>query len=126
MPSDTTSGICESTDSSGRGAEPVDIRLQFTIAEHGAEPANGERFMEGFMAVIPEGGPSISQNLETGSLTITFALEAGDAKEALDRGLEVFADGAARTGLEPTAVLDLEASVVRWQEPEAVPELQPA
>ena len=100
----------------------MEVRLEFTIAEHGHEPENGERFMEGFMAVFPEGGPSVSQNLRGGTLTVTFALDAADAKEAVSAGIEIFGRGAAASGLPPTDVLDVEASVVPAEEPDEAPE----
>lgn len=92
-----------------------------TIAEHGHEPTNGERVMAGFMKVFPEGGPSVSQNTETGTLTILFSLDAEDAREAVGRALDIFGSAMAETDLEPTAVLDVEASVETAER-----ELQPA
>lgn len=90
----------------------MEVRLRFTIAEHGYEPENGERFMAGFMTVCPEGGPSVTQNTKDGTLTITFAFDAADAKEAIAKGIDIFTEGANASGLPATDVLDVEASVV--------------
>lgn len=103
----------------------MEVRLSFTVAEHGYDPENGERFLEGFTSAFPGGGPSVSQDTGAGTLTVTFALDAKDAKEAIEEGLRVFVAGASESGLRPTDVLDIEASVVAAEESEAA-ELQPA
>src|SRR4051812_5050351 len=90
----------------------MEVRVSFTIAEHGRDPDNGERFLEAFTDRFAEGGPSVSQNLQDGTLTVTFALDAEDAKTALQQSIEIFADAAVDTGVEPITVLDIEASVV--------------
>jgi hypothetical protein len=72
-----------------------------------------------------EGGPSVSQNTEEGTLTITFALDAKDAKDALERAGEIFAEGANATELAPSEVLDVEASVVRVEEADDTAEREP-
>lgn len=102
----------------------MEVQLRFTVSEHGRVPENGERVMAAFMKVCPDGGPSISQNTENGTLTITFAFDAQDAKEAIERGVEIFVEGMETTGLPTTDVLDVEASVVA--EREDTRELQPA
>lgn len=104
----------------------MEFQLRFTVSEHGFVPENGERFMEAFMSVYPDGGPSVSQNLKDGTLSVTFALEAEDANEAFSRGIEVFNRGAEASGLEPIEILDFEGSVVPADELEGSPELQPA
>lgn len=106
--------------------DAMEVRLSFTVAEHGHDPENGVRAMDAFMDTFPEGGPAVSQNTADGNLTITFALDAQDAKEALERGLDVFAAGMTATGLLLTDVLDIEASVVPAEDSEAVRELAPA
>jgi len=106
----------------------VEIRLRFTIAEHGRLPENGERVLDAFMEVAPESGPSVSQNTVSGALTITFAFDASDARDALDKAKDLFARGIDESGLDVTDVLDIEASVVPATEDEETGEreLQPA
>ena len=99
----------------------VEVRVSFTIAEHGRDPDNGERFMEAFMERFPEGGPSVSQNFEHGTLSVTFALDADDAKEAVERSVEIFVEAANATGLPATKVLDIDASVVEAETGEREP-----
>jgi hypothetical protein len=105
----------------------MEVRVSFTIAEHGSDPDNGERFMDALMARFPEGGPSVSQNFEDRTLTVTFALDADDANAAVQQSIEIFTDAAAATGLPVTSVLDVEASVVEADTGEhAVPDPVPA
>lgn len=68
--------------------------------------------MRAFMSTFPEGGPSVAQNVATGTLTMTFAFDAEDAKDAVERGVEVFVEGANATGLPATEVLAVEAAIV--------------
>ena len=97
-------------------------RIHVTVSEHGFEPENGERFLAGFMATHPDVGPSVSQNTETGTLSVTFSLDAEDASEALDLGRTAFCEGAAESGLPVTRVVALEATFVaeaEYEEAEA-------
>lgn len=103
----------------------MEVRLRFTIAEHGHSPENGERFMDAFMKVCPDGGPSVSQNTEDGTLTVTFAVDAADARDGVTRGGDIFVEGAMASGLDPIDILDIEASVVSDKREESR-ELQPA
>lgn len=100
-------------------------RFTWTIAEHGVAPENGERFLEGFLATHPEVGPVVSQNVETGELSVTFSLEADDMKSAVSHGIDIFAEGAVASGLAPTEVVDLNASLATDSRDEAL-ELLPA
>jgi hypothetical protein len=99
----------------------MEFRLTVTVARHGRDLDNGERFLEGFIATHPETGPVVDQNLETGELSITFSFEAEDFREAAERGGAIFNDGANSSGLEPTDFISAQVSVV---EPDR--ELQPA
>jgi hypothetical protein len=103
----------------------MEVRVSFTVAKYGRDPDNGERFMEAFMEAFPEGGPSISQNFEDGTLTVTFAFDAEDARHAVEQAIAIFNTGANNTGLPPTDVLDVEASVVPAEQPEDTPALEP-
>jgi hypothetical protein len=46
--------------------------MEFVVADHGRDPKNGERMMDGFMTVYPEGGPSVIQNTEDGRMTVSL------------------------------------------------------
>jgi hypothetical protein len=103
----------------------MEIRLQFTVAEHGFDPDNGERYMDAFMATFPEGGPSISQNLRDGTLTITFALQAEGVNEAVTQAVEIFERGRDAVDLPPARVLDVEGSAVEAEDAEDARKLEP-
>lgn len=68
--------------------------------------------MDAFMATFPQGGPSVSQNFQDGTLTVTFALDADDARDAVEKAVRIFGAGAAATQLPASDVVDVEASVV--------------
>jgi hypothetical protein len=84
--------------------------------------------MDGFTESFPEGGPSVSQNTRTGTLTITFSLGAGDARDAVTEAIDIFAAGVAAAELAPTDVLDIEVSAEAADDTQTDehPVLQPA
>lgn len=104
----------------------MEVRVSFIVAEHGHDAENGERFMSALMSVFPEGGPSVSQNVRTGTLTSTFALEAADAPEAARLAVDIFVEAATATGLPLTPVVGMEAAVVMADDLIQRGELQPA
>jgi len=83
----------------------MEFRLEFTVADHGYEPANGERMLDGFMAVYPEGGPSVIQSVKDGSMTVTVGLDAEHFADAAKRGSRLCMDAFRRSGLGPTSVI---------------------
>lgn len=87
----------------------MEVRLVFTVAEHGRLSENGERFMRAFTTAYPEGGPSVSQSVASGSLTVTFSVDADDAKDALEHGVRVFDAGVRATGLPSAEVVSVKS-----------------
>ena len=102
------------------------FRLTITVSQHGHDPENGERFLEGFMQTAAETGPVVSQNTRTGTLSVTFSFDASDIEEAARRGVEIFGAGANASGLRPTDLLDINASAATAEEYDEERELQPA
>lgn len=100
------------------------LRVRVTISEHGADPDNGERFLEGFLATHPETNPVVSQNTADGTLTVSFTVEAEDAFAAGPVGGQIFAEGANASGLAVTEVLDVTVTLVEIDS--ETRELQPA
>jgi hypothetical protein len=90
----------------------MEFRITITVGEHGVSEDSASTFLDGFLATHPETGPVVSQDRETGSLSVTFALPADDANQAIDRARRVFRDGVSASGLEPSAVLGVEAVLV--------------
>lgn len=106
----------------------MEYRVTITISEHGSDPANGERFLAGFMNAHPEAGPAVSQNLETGTLSVTFSFEAHDLAGVADQASSIFTAGANATGLPATPLVHAEIESVSDDEvddvefePEPVP-----
>lgn len=100
------------------------LRVRVTIAEHGTDPDNGERFLEGFLATHPEANPVVSQNTAEGTLTVSFSVEAEDAFKAGPIGGQIFAEGATASGLPLSQVLDVSVSHAEIEA--ETRELQPA
>ena len=101
-------------------------RIHITISGHGRLPANGERFLEGFMSTHPEVGPVVSQNVIDGRMGVTFSLDAADASDAFERARPVFDAGLAASGLERTPIVNLEISLVPANEYGSIEASEPA
>jgi hypothetical protein len=97
-----------------------------SISDLGRDPANGERLLEAFVKSHPESGPVISQNVETGRLVVTIAVEGTDITEALGKGVPIFIDGLGASRLSPSDVVDISASLIPADEVDEARELQPA
>ena len=104
----------------------MEFRTTITLAELGYDEANGGRVLEGFEKAHHEVGAVVSQNIETGTLAITFSLDAASAEEAWEIGARLFADGvdafAARAA--NAEIIDIHVTAITAEERD--PELQPA
>ena len=94
----------------------MEYRVTITISDYGSDPANGERFLAGFMETHPEAGPAVAQNLRTGTLSVTFSIDADGLAGVADQASSIFADGALATGLEPTPLIHAEVESVSDEE----------
>jgi hypothetical protein len=94
-------------------------RIHITVADHGHDLDNGERFLAGFSKTHPEVGPSVSQNIAEGTLSVTFSLDAADADQALEFGRPIFVAGGDASGLTPTNIISVEAHLVRAEDERA-------
>jgi hypothetical protein len=101
------------------------FRLRLSISDLGREPENGERLLDAFMKTHPEAGPVVSQNVQTGRLVVTIAVDGIDITEALGEGVPIFIDGLA-SKLPPPDVLDVSAALIPADELDEARELQPA
>ena len=102
------------------------FRLQLSISDLGRDPANGERLLEAFMETHPETGPVVSQNVRTGRLVVTIAVEGTAITEALVKGVPIFVDGLGVSKLPPSDVVDISASLIPADELDETRALQPA
>jgi hypothetical protein len=102
------------------------FRLRLSISDLGRDPQNGERLLEAFMKTHPEAGPVVSQNVETGRLVVTIAVEGTDITEALVKGVPIFVDGLGASKLPPSDLLDISASLIPADELDETRALQPA
>ena len=102
------------------------FRLRLSISDLGRDPENGERLLEAFMVTHPEAGPVVSQNVRTGRLVVTIAVDGTDITKALGDGVPIFVDGLSALKLSPSDVLDISASLISADELDGTRELQPA
>lgn len=99
-------------------------RLTLTVSEHGHSPENGEILLHAYSTTHPEAGPVVSQNTETGSLSVTIAVQAADASEAVKEAMPIFVEGLAKSGLSPANTLEISAGPITSEEQEDVRELE--
>ena len=102
------------------------FRLRLSMSELGRDPENGERFLEAFVKTHPEVGPVVSQNVQTGRLVVTIAVQGTDITDAVGKGLPIFVDGLQLSKLPPSDVLEISASLIPTDEFDETRELQPA
>ena len=102
------------------------FRLRLSISDLGRDPENGERLLEAFMKTQPAAGPVVSQNVQTGRLVVTIAVEGMAITDALAKGVPIFVDGLGASKLPPSDVLDITASLIPADEFDEARELQPA
>jgi len=98
-----------------------EYRLNVVCTEHGQRgvaESNMELLTEAFLATHPEAGAVIAANFHLGTLDATFSVDADDAKSAGPVGLDVFAEAAGESGLEPTEIIEI--NVQSANAPEAV------
>jgi hypothetical protein len=102
------------------------FRLRLSISDLGRDPENGERLLGAFMETHPEVGPVVSQNVRTGRLVVTIAVEGTDITEALLMGVPIFVDGLGASKLPPSDLIDISASLIPADELDETRALQPA
>lgn len=104
----------------------MEFRLTITVDAYGGLEGSGERVLEGFLEAHSEVGPVVSQNLESGMLSVTFSLPAEDLDQAFELGRRVFTEGMAASGFEPVPVVAASVATVAADDRIADYELQPA
>jgi hypothetical protein len=98
-----------------------EYRLNVVCTEHGWKDVaenNMELLTDAFLSTHPEAGAVIAANFHLGTLDATFSVDAADAKTAGPVGLDVFAEAATASGLEPTEIVEINVQSVNA--PEAV------
>ena len=98
----------------------MEHRVTYMVAELGFDSDNGERVLDAFLAIAPEVGPVVSQNVVYGTLDVTFALDADGPEEVIGDGLAIFRLAMAEAGFSDYALLMFLGSIVE-PEPDDVP-----
>jgi glycerol-3-phosphate dehydrogenase len=87
-----------------------EYRLTVTVAKHGAREVaedRMERLLDAFHETHPEVGAVVGANYHLDRLDVTFSLDAESAKEANDRGAEIFAEAYVKSDLEVTKIIEI-------------------
>jgi hypothetical protein len=90
-------------------------RIAVVVAELGSRESaedNMELFVDAFDAVYPDAGAVMAANYRLETLDATFTVEAKNAREASDNGADMFCQAAEKTGIEPTEILEIQATLV--------------
>jgi hypothetical protein len=90
----------------------MELRLTIVVAEHGHDEDNGARLLDAFEEHFPEVGAVVSQNIKTGTLAVTFRVDAKDPFEGPQSAGRIFAQAATDANLDPTEVLDVHVTPV--------------
>lgn len=70
-----------------------------TIAEHGASDEAAEKCLDALLDLYPDSGPVVSQNTETGQLTLTVGFAATDPWAAANLGSRILSTSLNRAKL---------------------------
>lgn len=95
----------------------MEFEATVTITEYGTDPKTGVAFAAAFASTHADVGAVVDQNTENGELSITFSYDADDLIAATARAWEIFAEGAAATGLPPTKLVSAHFAAVRVEQP---------
>ena len=107
----------------------MEHRVTITVAELGRSEETVELVLAAFLEHHSNVGPVVSANLESGELSITWAIEATDAIDADERSTPVFTESMAASGVPFAPVTRLEVAAVEAEQEleESMPgALQPA
>ncbi|HEU4739772.1 MAG TPA: hypothetical protein VFS54_11940 [Solirubrobacterales bacterium] len=90
-------------------------RISVVVAELGereSAESNMEHFVDAFDGIYPDAGAVMAANYRLETLDATFTLEAANAREASDMGGDMFCEAANKTGIEPTEILEIQATLI--------------
>ena len=76
-------------------------RVTVSMYGYGRDEDAAEALLEAFLEKYPEGGPVVSQNIETEHTSVTFVVTAGDPNHAASLAQIAFIEGASCSGLPP-------------------------
>lgn len=94
----------------------VEHRMTVTITEHGRSDEAAEKCLDALLDLYPDAGPVVSQNAETGYLTITVGLDATDPWAAANLGFPIVTNSLNRAKLRKTQVVDVNVSAVEFDD----------
>jgi hypothetical protein len=77
-----------------------------------------DQFIDAFEALHPEVGAVMAANYRLETLDATFSVEAKDAKEASEVGVQIFCEVANETDIPPTDILEIQTTLLQSAEHE--------
>jgi hypothetical protein len=101
--------------------EEYRISITIEVDRQSVEDQAGT-LVDAFAEAHPETGPVVSGDLPSGSLTVTFALDAADEEEAFHSGQRVYLDGIRAWGRTRPRVTTVNIELVS---PEELREFEP-
>lgn len=107
----------------------MEHRFTITLGELGRSEKSVERVLGAFLEHHPEVGPVVSANLESGELSITWAIEAADARDAYERSTPVYLESINASNVPEAPPVGVEIVAVHTEQAldeETPPALQPA
>jgi hypothetical protein len=90
-------------------AEMNEQHVTICVAEHGHDEENSEIWLDALLEVAGEAGPVVTQNPDSGTLTMSFTVEAEDPTGAISAAADVYRLAADVTGLAETAIIEIRA-----------------
>ncbi len=94
----------------------MEHRFNITLAELGRSEDAVERVLRAFLKHHPEVGPVVSANLQSGELSITWAIEAEDARDAYERSTPVFLESMTASEVPKVPPVGVEIAAVPAEE----------
>ncbi|HEX4035546.1 MAG TPA: hypothetical protein VHX66_13965 [Solirubrobacteraceae bacterium] len=86
--------------------------------DHTGDTEDADALLDAFLTAHAQASPIVGEDLQAGTIDITFAVEAADGYEAFERARTVFAGATARTQFaRPVVGVTVEAADAR--EPQA-------
>lgn len=86
------------------------------IAEHGTNDEAAEACLDALLALYPESGPVVTQNTDTGCLSLTIGMDATDPWAASNIGARILTESLNEARLPVVPIVDVHVSVVDHEE----------
>lgn len=90
--------------------------MTVTITEHGRSDELAERCLDALTKLYPETGPVVTQNTQTGHLTLTVGMDATDPWAATNLGGRIITESLNEARLPQSEVVDVCVTAVAFDD----------